>query len=246
MHFEVFWQVTPGKFLTNGYPLWCILRYFFRRQPWNFFLHLHPFWCILKYFRTSSLENFWKTDIHFGAFWAIFTSHSRIFFKLTSIFMYFEVFWQVTPVKFLKNGYPFWCILSHFHKPLPDFFLKLTSILMHFEVFWQVTPGKFLTNGYPLWCILRYFFRRQPWKFFWHLHPFWCILKYFWTSSLENKKKLISILVHFLPFSQATPGIFCCWKIDIHFDAFWGILTSHTRKSFEMLMYFRTSPLENI
>ena len=120
--------------------------------------------------------------------------------------MYFEVFWQVTPVKFLKNGYPFWCILSHFHKPLPDFFLKLTSILMHFEVFWQVTPGKFLTNGYPLWCILRYFFRRQPWNFFLHLHPFWCILKYFRTSSLENLK-----------------------KIDIHFGAFFAIFTSHSR-----------------
>ena len=112
----------------------------------------------------------------------------------------------VTPGKFLKNEYPFWCILSHFHKPLPDFFLKLTSILMHFEVFWQVTPGKFLTNGYPLWCILRYFFRRQPWNFFLHLHPFWCILKYFRTSSLEN-----------------------FWKTDIHFGAFWAIFTSHSR-----------------
>ena len=139
----------------------------------------------------------------------------------------------VTPGKFLKNEYPFWCILSHFHKPLPDFFLKLTSILMHFEVFWQVTPGKFLTNGYPLWCILRYFFRRQPWKFFWHLHPFWCILKYFWTSSLENKKNWYPFWCIFCHFHKPLPEFFVVEKLTsilMHFEVFWQVIPGKVLK----------------
>ena len=150
MHFEVFWQVTLGIFLTNLYPFWRILRYFHTLLPenfrnfflsisvhfevfsqvtqgkflWKMDIHFGAFWGIFTHY---SWKNFEKMYSHFGAFWGIFTSDSRkIFEKIISILAHFEIFSHINTGNFFcKNWYPFWYILMLLTEPLDSAFYSI-------------------------------------------------------------------------------------------------------------------------